>query len=255
MRFLRDCTQTHPRFWHNLCAMVAPRTRQTYSFRRPLTLWPVLLLLCVCFLLPAHAQEAAVPTVAFSLDFPGSEPKHYAISVASNGHSVYQSNGKLTDQSDGDPFRLEFQISEPTRARIFDLATRAHNFEGQIDSGKKNLAFTGTKTLSFKDAQKNTQATYNYSPMAVVQELTALFQNLSATLEFGRRLQFYHRYQKLALDDELKTMERMSLDKNLAELPAVAPILESIVQDTSVTRTARARASRLLDVAGAGSAP
>jgi hypothetical protein len=234
--------------------MSAGRFRQASLIPRPHTLWPLFLLLSVGFQLPMQAQEAAVSTVAFTLNFPGSEPEHYAISVASTGHSVYQSNGKLTNQSDGDPFRLEFQISEATHARIFDLAGRAHDFEGQIDSGRKNIASTGAKTLSYKDAQKNTQATYNYSSIPAVQELTALFQNLSTTLEFGRRLEFYHRYQKLALDDELKTMERMSLDKNLAELPAVAPILQSIVQDASVMKTARARASRLLDLANSTSA-
>ena len=199
---------------------------------------------------PAQAQETAVSTVTFTLDFPNSDPEHYAITVASDGHSVYQSNGKLTDQSDGDPFRLEFQMSEATRARIFDLAAQAHNFEGRVDSGLKNLAFTGTKTLAYKDGQKNTQATYNYSLVPPVKELTTLFQNLSTTLEFGRRLAFLRRYQKLALDDELKSMDQMAQDNNLAELSAVAPILQAIVKDTSVMRISRARAARLLERAG-----
>ena len=43
--------------------------------------------------------------------------------------------------------------------------------------------------------------------MVAVQQLTQLFQSLSTTLEFGRRLEYFHRYQKLALDEELKRME------------------------------------------------
>jgi hypothetical protein len=235
--------------------MSARRFPPTSLIRRPSALCLGLLLLGVGSRLPAQAQAKVPPTVSFTFDFPGSEPEHFAISVASDGHSVYSSNGKLTAESEGgEPFHLEFQMSEPTRARIFDGAKRAHNFAGRIDSGKK-VAFTGTKTLSYKDGQGNTQATYDYSPVPAVQELTALFQNLSATLEFGRRLEYYHRYQKLALDDELKKMEEMARNNDLAELQAVAPILRAIVEDPSVMTVVRARASRLLDRAGVASAP
>jgi hypothetical protein len=222
--------------------------------RQPSAVCLALLLLGVCLQLPGHAQAKIVATVSFTFDFPGSEPEHFAISVGSDGRSVYSSNGKLTAESEsGEPFHLEFQMSEPTRAHIFDATRRAHNFAGRIDSGRK-VAFTGTKTLSYKDGHGNTQATYNYSPVPAVQELTALFQSLSATLEFGRRMEYYHRYQKLALDDELKQMEVMAQNNDLAELPAVAPILRAILEDPSVMTVVRARASRLLDRAGVASA-
>jgi hypothetical protein len=71
-------------------------------------------------------------------------------------------------------------------------------------------------------------------------------------LEFGRRLDYYHRYQKLALDDELKRMEEMAQQNNLPELAAVAPILQKLAQDRSVINPVRARAERLLERAGAG---
>ena len=58
-----------------------------------------------------------------------------------------------------------------------------------------------------------------------MQELTAIFQNMSSTLEFGRRLEYFHRHQKLALEEELKRMEEMAKDKSLGEVQAVAPIL------------------------------
>jgi hypothetical protein len=88
-----------------------------------------------------------------------------------------------------------------------------------------------------------------------VQELTALFQNISTTLEFGRRLDYYHHYQKLALEEELKRMEEMVREKSLDEVQAVAPILQQIVADQSVINVTRARARRLLAGSGAGSTP
>jgi len=62
-----------------------------------------------------------------------------------------------------------------------------------------------------------------------VRDLTAVFQNISTTLEFGRRLDYYYHYQKLALEEELKRMEQMVNEKSLEELQAVAPILQRIV--------------------------
>jgi hypothetical protein len=193
----------------------------------------------------ARAQEAAV--VTFTLDFPGSEPSHYAISVSSDGHSTYDSDGKLSPDSEGDPFHLDFSLSSETSRRVFDLAEKAHYFQGEIDSKKKNLA---SKTLTYKDSSRNTKATYNYSPMVPVQQVTALFQNLSTTLEFGRRLQYFHHYQKLALDEELKRMEGIADQDNLEEMAAVVPILRQIVTDTSVINPVRARAQRLIERAG-----
>jgi len=192
----------------------------------------------------AHAQDNA--TLTFTLDFPGSEPSHYRLSITSDGHAAYDSDGKLNAESESDPFHLDFSVSEPTRARAFDLAKRANYFQGDINSHKRNLASTGTKTLAYKDAQRNTQATYNYSPVQAVEDLTQLLQNLSTTLEFGHRLEYYHRYQKLALDEQLKRMEEMSKQNTLGELQAIAPILQKLVNDNSLITPVRARAQRLL---------
>jgi hypothetical protein len=210
-----------------------------------------LVCLISCLALCASAEEN--PTLTFTLDFPGSEPSHYRISISSDGHATYDSDGKLTAESEDDPFHLDFSLSESTRTRAFDLAKRANYFQGEIDSRKRNLASTGTKTLAYKDAEHNTQATYNYSPIPAVEQLTQLLQNLSTTLEFGHRLQYYHRYQKLALDEQLKRMEEMSKQNTLGELQAIAPILQQIVNDNSLITPVRVRAQRLL--AEAGNAP
>ena len=106
--------------------------------------------------------------------------------------------------------------------------------------------------LMYRDAERDAKTTYNYSTIRAVQELTQLFQELSTTLEFGRRLQYYHRYQKLALDDELKRMEEMAKQDDLQELGAVAPVLKQIAADQSVINPVRARAQRLLERTSSG---
>ena len=67
-------------------------------------------------------------------------------------------------------------------------------------------------------------------------------------MEFGRRLTYFHRYQKLALDDELKRMEDQARRGDLAEVQALKPVLQEIYDDTSVINVVRARARRIIDM-------
>ena len=202
----------------------------------------------VWFAALAHAADAA--SVTFSLDFPNSSPEHYAISVQSDGRAHYESSGRISNDSDArDDYQTDFTFSDSTRAQVFDLAKAAHYFAGKVDSGNKKLAFTGAKKLVYSDGQRDSSAEYNFSPMPSIQQLTTLFQNVSATMEFGRRLSYYHRYQKLALDDELKHMEDQARRGELAELQALQPVLQQIYDDNSVMNVVRARAQRIMNMA------
>jgi len=196
----------------------------------------------------AHAQTA-VPTMTFTFSFPGSQPDHYVISVSGDGHARYESDGKLSSDADSTPYQRDFNVSPEFRSRLFDLAKRTHYFSGEIDSKKKGIASTGIKTLAYKDGQKSAEASYNYSPNPAVQELTGMFQGLANTLEFGHRLEYYHRYQKLALADELKRMEDTDNGTSLQQVNAVSDILRRIAEDQSVINVVRMRAERLLQKA------
>lgn len=196
---------------------------------------------------PVRAADPAI--VTFSLDFPKSDPDRYSISVTSDGHAHYECSAKISsDSDDRESYETDFDIADATRARIFELATQAHYFSGKIDSGNRKLAFTGAKKLSYKDGQRNATAAYNFSPVPPVQELTTLFQSITATLEFGRRLAHYRRYQKLALDEELKRMEDEIHRGDLSELQAVKPVLQEIYDDQSVMNVVRARAQRIMEM-------
>ena len=211
------------------------------------------MLLLIFISLAALASDSG--TITFSLDFPNSAPERYTISVQAVGNAKYESTGKISRDSDErDNYSTEFSFSDATRARIFQLASQAHYFSGKIDSGKKNLAFTGAKKLAYSDGQKNTSAEYNYSSLPPVQQLTTIFQSVGATLEYGRRLSYFHQYQKLALDDELKHMEEQARNGEISELQAVKPVLQQIYDDSSVLNVVRARALRIMDMNPASSA-
>jgi hypothetical protein len=224
------------------------------GWRRRFDRWSTILLLIGCLasfrILPVRAVEPA--TVTFSLDFPHSDPEQYSIAVRSDGHARYECSAKISDDSDDrESYQAEFNLSDTTSARIFDLAAQTHYFSGQIDSGNRKLAFTGAKKLAYKDGQRESSAAYNFSSVPAVQQLTTLFQSVSATLEFGRRLAHDHRYQKLALDDELKRMEDQARRGDLIELQVVKPVLQEIYDDNSVMNMVRARAQRIMDMGNA----
>ena len=209
----------------------------------------IVLVVLLASALAFAADPPPVATVQFKFDFPHSNPAHYEITVQSDGPAAYISNGDLGNSTNDDTTPFEFSISEKTRQDIFELAKKANYFSGKVDSGNLRIANMGVKTLIYKDDSHNTSATYNYSSDPAVQQITSILQELSTVLEYGRRLTWFHKYQKLALEDDLKQMEERQRSNTLGDVEAIAPLLKQIANDQAVMRMTRARALRLLEVA------
>jgi hypothetical protein len=206
-------------------------------------------LLLAAFVGWSPAQEAGNAVVTFTLDFPNSDPSHYSIAVDAAGHTRYESTVKSPDGGEPENYRTEFEMSAANRERIFEWAKQAKYFAAKIDSGNKKLAFTGEKTLSYQDGQRSFSAQFNFSSAEPVRALTGLFENIQSTMEFGRKLAYFHKYQKLALDEPLKQMERQAQENQLSEIQGVTPVLQEIVDDSSVINVVRARAKELIRMA------
>jgi hypothetical protein len=200
------------------------------------------------------SRAASTAVVTFTLDFPQSNPAHYSMAIDAAGHARYECTGKVAENSEEQAYETEFEVSAGNRERVFGLAKQAQYFAGKIDSGNRKVAFTGTKILSYQDGQRSITAKYNYSSLPAVQQLTALFQTMASTLDYGRRRVYYHRYQKLALDEELKRMEEQAKDEQLSEIQGVAPVLQAIVEDSSVINVVRARAKELIEMGSTAAA-
>ncbi len=219
-------------------------------WRFGMTVWMALLAVIA---MPARSQQtaataASTPVVTFTFDFPQSNPEHYSIAVNSAGQALYGCTGRVEEDSEQQAYRTEFEVSAGNRERIFEWTKQAQYFAGKVDSGNRKVAFTGSKILSYQDGQRSFTARYNYSSLAAVQQLTALFQSMADTLEYGRRLAYYHRYQKLALDEELKRMEAQAKSDELSEIQGVAPVLQEIVADNTVINVVRARAKEIIEM-------
>ncbi|MGH9649567.1 MAG: hypothetical protein ACRD3I_03745 [Terriglobales bacterium] len=226
----------------------------------------VLALLCAVFPGIVFADESldqararlTPPTVTFSFDFPRARPEHYSITVDSTGKAVYESREVISldaDQPPSERYMTSFQVSETTRARIFDSARQLNHFQGDFDYRKRRIAQMGRKALVWESGKERFETIYNWSENGLIDDLTRLFQGISNTQVFARRLTALRRHDKLGLEAELKSMEEAAKSSplGLAELQTIEPLLRSLVHDQAVMEIARKRAERLLRKAEASS--
>lgn len=198
------------------------------------------------------SQHPAAPTVTFTFDWSSIEPHRYVIWVDSSGDAAYQSwmVEPTAEQSiAGEPYILKFTVAVATRDRIFALASRLNYFKGDFEYRKHRVAFTGDKTVAYADPDKQYQTRYNWSENPGINELTALFQGMSTTIESGRRLTRLRRFDRLGLDEELKNLEHVAVEHQATELQIIVPILEQLAEDPGVMNIARQRAQHILGIA------
>lgn len=190
------------------------------------------------------------PTVIFALARSGQNPPNYSIAVDSAGNATYQSF-PYSDERTGVPYTVEFAATAATRSTIFHLTEHLHFFKGHFRNANHAPTNTSIKTLTFREGkpdnqETDNQITYTSSGNAMIRQLTSLFEKISATLEFGRRLTNLHRQHNSGIDTELKRMERMAKQGKLRELQAIAPVLSEIQSDMTLDKVARQRAETIL---------
>lgn len=191
-----------------------------------------------------------VPTITYDSYWQAARPQNVTITVKSDGVTTYLSRNPDApagaDRAQDPDYHVEFTMSPANRNKIFRLAEKANYFHGDFDFRKHAMANTGRKTLTYADIQRHFQTVYNYSDNKPIQEITAIFQNIATTLEHGRKMAFMHKYDKLGLDAELKTADGDAQNHQLAEVQAIAPVLQSIADDPTVLNIARQRARHIL---------
>lgn len=191
--------------------------------------------------------QASSAVVMFELKWPAADPQSYAVSVEPDGRASYESQPRVEQKanSSDDSFKMDFIVSEPTRTKIFELTKELNYFQGDFES-KYKVANTGSKTLTYRNGDKVSKTTLNYSNNPRMKELIDIFQRMSTTFEMSRKLDYDIRFDKLGLDRDLKSMEEMNKDHNLMELQVISPTLERIANDPAVMNISRQRARRLL---------
>jgi hypothetical protein len=216
--------------------------------KRPFLALPVFILAMV---LSAGAQnifteglKGNIPTVRFSFENPNQRPVAYEISVDATGDGEYLPRDEEAAGSESQ--RRRFQVSKPTRDRIFDLTENLRRFRGDYEFRKHRVAFTGTKVLTYTEGAEEYSTKFNWSENKDITELATLFQGIAGTLNAEAELQRLRRFDKLGLDAKLKAMEEQAKGGFLKEIGLIAKVLNEIKSDPQVMSMARARAERLL---------
>lgn len=174
------------------------------------------------------------------------DPPYYSIAVDSTGTATYQSAPASVEHT-GVPYTLEFQVSDRTRRTTFNLARELDFFRGEMEESQVSPAHTRVRILAYHDSQFSNQLTFNASSNSNVEELTSIFEEISDTLEYGRRLASLHQHDKKAIASELTQLQANADRHVLRELQAIAPVLQSIAADTALDGATRRAAQTLLD--------
>jgi hypothetical protein len=207
-------------------------------------------LLAVAQQAPANASPAAgeAASVRFSFDWPQGIPwQKYSIDVQADGKAHFDGVPNAADTRDTDPYRQDFAMSAANRQKIFDLSQKLNYFRGNFDSHLKHIAQTGQKTLEYHSAQVQGASTYNWSQNADVETLTKLFEAIAMTIDYGRKLAFQYRFDKLGMDERLKELQDLQASQQVEEIGIIAPILHKIANDPNMMNISRQAAKHLLE--------
>ena len=193
------------------------------------------------------SAKSSEPTVTFQFNWDQGHPwLEYTITVSESGTTHFSGTGNAAENGDDDSFQQDFAMSEANRQKVFQLAKQANYFQGQFEAKQKNIAKTGIKKLEYRAGPVDSATTYNYSPNPDIQQLTKLFQSIAITLDYGRKLAYQYRFDKLGMDTRLKELADMQASGYAEELQAIEPILRKIADDPNLMHIARLEARQLL---------
>jgi hypothetical protein len=208
-----------------------------------------------------HQVTATAPTsgsyVVFKFDWDQGRPwVKYTISADDAGNAHFEGIGNPQESGDSDSFTQSFKLTDACRQKLFELAQKTDYFQAIQGPKQKNIAKTGEKVLEYHKGDGGngsppvTSSAYNYSPNVDVQELTRIFQAIALTMDYGRKLAFDYRFNKLGIDARLHSLQDMQASHFVEELQAIEPILQKIANDPNMMHINQVTARQLLKSIG-----
>ncbi len=141
------------------------------------------LLFCGPTLRAQRSSETAAE-VSFAFERAGLPVPRFILTVDQNGRGTYKGDQtepgvrSVLAQPATVAFEQKFELSSQTTRRIFALAGELDHFNIACASKAKNVADSGTKTLTYAAPGTTNSCTYNYTENKSVAALTDLFQGL-----------------------------------------------------------------------------
>lgn len=202
---------------------------------------------------PAADLSKTQPVISFHFERKGLPVPEFTIQIHEDGSGTYQADvvdsplsGDSTQASAPQHVERTITINPATGAKIFQAARELRNFDVVCASKAKNIADTGTKTLTYTGPGGTGSCVYNYSQNKTVATLTDTFQGIAYTLDEGRRLEFLHRFDRLGLDAEMSRLAEEAQAGHALELGTIESTLTAIVSDMALIQRVRLQAAKML---------
>ncbi len=199
-------------------------------------LLPLVLLLS----LPVFSSDGA--TLTYRRVFKSSNPEFIEIKVNQGGACSFDIR-QLNDPPSAQPF----EVSEPLRAKIFELAAQLNYFRDQHLDVRRRIANLGEKTFRYERGGQAHEVSFNYTLNATANQLMQIFEGLARQQEHLVQLERRMRYDRLGVNDALLQLESDLNRKLLPEPERLLPALEQIANDSRFVEIARQRARALAE--------
>lgn len=191
-------------------------------------------------------------TVTFTKSSWNGSPPYYSIAIDSEGDAAYESSPR-SEEKTGVPYTVEFHASAPVRDKIFYLVEQlkflklsANEVQSSLPAGEAIQHDEPVDTLEFREGSADNQITYHAAKNPLIQEVTAEFEKLSTTLEFGHQLTRLHQSHNPELAREMTQLQETSSQGRIEDLPVIVPALQEIASDKKEDKAVRQEAKALL---------
>lgn len=201
----------------------------------------------------AGVEEKTDAVITFQLERPGVPVPSYTFTVHEDGRGSYAATYPAAGYSTGpETVTLPLHLRGATTAALFQKVRSTDHLRGGCESRAKNIANTGMKTLTYTGPDGTAGCTFNYTENKVVSSVTEMFLGMAYTLDSGRMLQRKQRFDHLGLDREMNLLVDGVRDGKALEVANIAPVLQSLADDTALMERVRSRAAKLLEQSGVG---
>lgn len=201
----------------------------------------------------AHCEnvETTRAHVRFTVKDAQVEPAVYSLEIYEDGSGNYTASYPASPEDvNGQRVDETIHIHGPLLAQLFRTARAHHFFAFACEDSRRRVAFSGMKTMAYAGPDGAGSCTFNYSSDQWLNQMSDELIGVSSTLVFGVRLKREYRYDRLALDGELASLQDAVRDHRALESENIAPVLEAIAGDNAVMKRARTRARALLSETG-----
>jgi hypothetical protein len=193
-------------------------------------------------------------TVKIQYSNPGLVPAQWTLVVHPDGSAHFRSergNAPREEIGGVEPpdQDVDVHLSADFAHHVFQIAQRKRLFQEQCES-HLNVAFQGTKTLTYQGPDGRGSCEFNYSRDPEIQNLGNSLISVATTLIEGARLEMLLRHDPLGLDKETETLVQMAADGRVQQIGSIREILQQLAGNDDVLDRVRKRAQELLNQAG-----